>query len=59
MQPYLVTYAVASDPENMVFDNKVQYFLCDATGGADAIAQLDRHAKNASVLMVYLCTPVA
>jgi hypothetical protein len=57
MNTYLVTHAIAVDPENMVFDNKVQYFLCDADNRDDAIEQLHRHQKYASVLMVYTCTP--
>ena len=57
MNTYLITHAIASDPENMVFDNKTHYFLCDAPDREDAILQLYRHQKYPSILMVYTCTP--
>ena len=59
MQPHLVTYAVATDPENLVYDNKVQYYLCNARDEDHAIDLLHRDIKNAAVIMVYICTPVA
>lgn len=57
MNTYLITHAIASDPDNMVFDNKTHYFLCDAQDRNDAIEQLHRHQKYASILMIYSCTP--
>ena len=59
MQPHLVTYAVATDPENLVYDNKVQYYLCDAKDEDHAIDLLLRDIKYAAVIMVYICSAAA